>query len=307
MVPTSLPFVSVIIPVFNDGERLQRCLRALDRQTYPAHLYEVIVVDNGSDALEPIADIAAQFQQTTHTYESQPGSYAARNQGLTLAKGAVIAFTDADCLPAINWIEQGVACLLQTPKVGLVGGKIECSFVDATNPTPVELYESLWYPLPQQEFVEKHHFAATANLFTFASVMQQVGGFDGTLKSNGDREWGQRVHQAGYTLIYGETVQVTHPARHHWSELQRRARRIIGGRYDLHQKAPFWQRQQFFILTIAQYLLAPIVMLGFNFLLDRRLKTLQQKVHVSRVMFFVSYWYVWELVRLKCGAPSYRG
>lgn len=307
MVPTSLPFVSVIIPVFNDGERLQRCLSALDQQTYPAHLYEVIVVDNGSDMSEPIAGITAQFQQTTYTYESHPGSYAARNQGMTLAKGSAIAFTDADCLPATNWIEQGVVRLLQTPNVGLVGGKIVCSFVDPTNPTPVELYESLWYPLPQQEFVEKHHFAATANLFTFASVMQRVGGFDGTLKSNGDREWGRRVHRAGYALIYGETVQVTHPARHHLSELHRRARRIIGGRYDLHQKASFWQRQQFFILTIAQYLTAPIVMLGFNFLLDRRLKTLQQKFHVSRVMFFVSYWYVWEMVRLKCGAPSYRG
>lgn len=303
----SLPFVSVIIPVFNDGERLKRCLQALKQQTYPSDLFEIVVVDNGSDPAQNIPDIAKQFGQAIFTHESHPGSYAARNKGISCAKGTAIAFTDADCIPATDWIEQGVQLLLQTPHVGLVGGKIECSFVDPTQPTPVELYESLWYPLPQQEFVEKHHFAATANLFTWAEVLRQVGEFDATLKSNGDRQWGQRVHQAGYTLIYGESVQVTHPARHNLPELHRRARRIIGGRYDLHQKASFWQRQQFFVFTVLQYAIAPFVMIGFNFLLDRRLKTLEQKFHVSRVMFFVSYVYVWEMLRLKCGSPSYRG
>ena len=307
MAELSLPFVSVIIPVFNDAKRLQRCLTALEQQTYPPDLYEVIVVDNGSDATENLVELVQRFQHATLTHESQPGSYAARNKGISLAKGTAIAFTDADCIPANDWLEQGVTLLLQTPNVGLIGGKIQCSFVDPARPTAVELYESLWYPLPQQEFVEKHHFAATANVFTVASVIQKVGGFDGTLKSNGDREWGQRVHQAGYHLIYGETVEVTHPARHNLPELHRRARRIIGGRYDLHQKTPFWQRQQFFILTVAQYSIAPMIMLGFNLLGDRRLKTFQQKLQVSGVMFFVSYVYVWEMFRLKCGSPSYRG
>jgi len=43
-----LPFVSVIIPVYNDNSRLQTCLDALGHQTYPSDRLEVIVVDNGS-------------------------------------------------------------------------------------------------------------------------------------------------------------------------------------------------------------------------------------------------------------------
>ena len=51
---TDLPFVSAIIPVFNDLDALAYCLRALNRQTYPKACYEVIVVDNGSDkAMSP--------------------------------------------------------------------------------------------------------------------------------------------------------------------------------------------------------------------------------------------------------------
>ena len=51
----STPFVSVIIPVYNDPIRLETCLQALEEQTYPKSSYEVIVVDNGSDeSIEPI-------------------------------------------------------------------------------------------------------------------------------------------------------------------------------------------------------------------------------------------------------------
>lgn len=40
------PFVTVIIPVYNDSERLAICLKALEEQTYALDSYEVIVIDN---------------------------------------------------------------------------------------------------------------------------------------------------------------------------------------------------------------------------------------------------------------------
>ena len=308
MTSPSLPFVSVIVPVFNDAEHLRYCLKALEHQTYPAS-YEVIVVDNGSDPEQGIADVVAEFNQARVITERQPGSYAARNRGIAAAKGTVLAFTDADCIPAPDWVESGVQALLHAADCGFVAGKVEVFFRDPEHPTAVELYESLWYPLPQQEFVEKHHFGATANVITFASVIQQVGGFDSSLKSNGDREWGQRIYAAGYRPIFAEQVCVKHPARYSLEQLHRRARRIIGGRYDFQQKksASFWQRNSLYGFTLLQYLIAPVIMLGFNLFLDRRLKTLEQRLQVSGVMFFVCFVYVTELIRLKFGADSYRG
>ena len=108
-------FVSVIIPVYNDSARVKICLEALEKQTYPQNLYEVIVVDNASDEYPAIKDVVCQFSQAIAAYESRPGSYAARNKGISLAKGDIIAFTDADCIPAKNWIEKGVANLLSVP------------------------------------------------------------------------------------------------------------------------------------------------------------------------------------------------
>lgn len=307
MPQSPLPFVSVIIPVFNDAIALERCLEALQQQTYPRDRYEIIVVDNGSLPDQNPVNIVQAFPQATLAQEQQPGSYAARNKGIATASGTVLAFTDADCIPACAWLENGVKTLLAHPHCGFVAGKIETTFQDQHHPTAIELYESLWYALPQQEFVEKQHFGATANIFTFASVMQQVGVFDGSLKSNGDREWGQRVHAAGYQPIYSESASISHPARRSLPQLYARARRIAGGRHDLQQKQPYLERNRVFIFNLLKYLIAPFPMVGFNLFLDKRLKTVDQKIKVSLVMMFVSYVYVWEMLRLKCGSTAYRG
>ena len=99
----AIPFVSVVIPVYNDSVRLKTCLQALEAQTYPKEVYEVIVVDNGSD--ESIEPVVAEFPQARASYETHPGSYAARNKGVSISRGEVLAFTDLDDILAPDWIE----------------------------------------------------------------------------------------------------------------------------------------------------------------------------------------------------------
>ncbi len=96
------PFVSVIIPVYNDAGRLRICLAALHKQTYDSDRYEIIVIDNGSDPSPVMDNLKVEFDNVVYDQELTPGSYAARNKGITIAKGDVIAFTDADCIPVNN-------------------------------------------------------------------------------------------------------------------------------------------------------------------------------------------------------------
>ncbi|PPS45650.1 glycosyltransferase family 2 protein [Chroococcidiopsis sp. TS-821] len=299
-------FVSVIVPVFNDAKRLKLCLSALEKQTYPQTLYEVIVVDNASDPEQNIASVVAQFKQTKTVYERSPGSYAARNKGISHAQGEVIAFTDADCIPAPNWIENGVRNLVGTPNCGLVAGKIEIFFKNPQRLTAVELYESIM-ALPQREFLEKHHYGATANVFTWKSVIEQVGVFDASLKSSGDVEWGQRVAKYGYKQVYAEDTCVAHPARSSWRELYKRSIRHAGGFYDLQVKTSktFWERNHKFFVSLFQDLTPPLNF-TLNVFLDSRLENFTQKAKVSSVMFFIRYVSAWEKMRLKFGGDSAR-
>ena len=306
MTHPQLVFVSVIVPVFNDVERLKICLQALDRQTYPQQLYETIVVDNGSERDLNIAGIVTQFQQAIATWEDTPGSYAARNQGISIAKGSIIAFTDADCIPSPNWIERGVENLLLSPNCGLVAGKIEIFFKDPNRPTAVELYEYLT-AFPQQELVKKSHFGATANIFTFRSVIERVGGFNSALKSRGDLEWGQRVCVSGYPQIYAEDVLVAHPARHSFSELYLRTVRMAGGQYDLitQTASSTGDRNLLFLKSLVGDLIPPLMFMA-TISLDSRLKGVIQKLKVMGALVFVRYVSVWEKLRLKFGGISAR-
>lgn len=223
------PFVSIIIPVYNDLIKLKICLDALESQTYSHGNFEVIVVDNRSE--EDVKSLVAQFVQATYAFESISGSYAARNQGLSIAKGQVLGFTDADCVPDVDWIEKGVQRLLGTPDCGLVAGRINFFFENPDHPTVAELFDSQTF-LNQKKYVEAENYGATANAFTFKEVFDKVGLFNTKLKSGGDREWGKRVHTAGYRQVYADEVCISHPARHSVNALKTKVLRIVEGQYS---------------------------------------------------------------------------
>lgn len=300
------PLVSVIIPVYNDGERLRLCLQALEQQTYSKDCYEVIVVDNGSDAKTNIKNIVRQFPKAIAEYEARLGSYAARNKGISIAKGEILAFTDADCIPAPDWIAKGVVYLQKTVNSGLVGGNIEIFWRDPHNPSTVELYESI-LAFRQQDCIEKHHYSVTANLFTWKKVIEQVGDFNSQLKSNGDIEWGNRVYDRGYNQIYAEDVRVAHPAVHSFKQLRKKVIRYAGGNYDRrHQKEYSWLRQNWLFLKAVAFNLMPPVFFAINNYADPRLTNIRVKLKVILTMTLMRYITVLELLRLKLGGVSAR-
>lgn len=293
-------FVSVIVPVFNDSEHLKTCLEALESQTYPKNLYDVIVVDNASD--EDIESVVSQFGQAGTTHESRPGSYAARNKGISLAKGEVIAFTDSDCIPAPDWIEKGVANLLRVSNCGLVAGKVEFFFNNPNQLTAVELYDSVTF-LQQQKYVEERKFGATANVFTLKSVINDVGVFNDTLKSGADREWGQRVFSSGYKQIYADDTCVAHPARHSLDQLYKKTVRVIGGYQDAKKKKGYPFRE--FVMEVARDLSPPFRMF-FRIWSNENLKGHKQKIQFTSIMLFIKYLQAWEKIRLQVGGRSTR-
>jgi len=216
--------VSVIVPVYNDAERLGLCLEALARQGLPRSSFEVLVVDNGS-AVSP-GEIVAKYPFCRLLNEPRPGSYNARNTGCLAAAGEFLAFTDADCRPHPDWLENAVEYFRGNPQTAAIGGRIELDVPD--RPSAAEAYERV-FAFRQDKYVLEYGFAATANLVVRRSVVHQVGLFNGAVKSGGDRDFGQRLHLAGHRMDYVPDVVVTHPARAMLGELIRRRRRLEGG------------------------------------------------------------------------------
>jgi glycosyltransferase involved in cell wall biosynthesis len=219
------PFVSVVVPVRDGLDALRGCVQALLDQEYPADDYEIIVVDNGS-ATTPAAVLPAD-PRVVLLAEPVAGSYRARNTGIAAARGSILAFTDADCEPAADWLQAAVDHLVQHPSTDMIGGRVGITFRQGTPQSPPEWFE-LVEGFPQARYIATG-FAVTANLITRRSVIDRVGRFDPALLSGGDAEWGRRVRAAGGAQRYLPEVVVWHPARSTWAELRHKTTRTTNG------------------------------------------------------------------------------
>ena len=276
--------VSVIIPVLDDNSGLLKCLKALSGQTYPADKIEIVVVDNGSR--DNIKEITDRFDGILVAREVQPGPGAARNKGISLCSGEVIAFTDSDCIPTPDWVERGVEALAASENCGLVAGKIELFYKDPARPKLPELYDTVTY-FSQRRYVEKYHFGATANLFTRKSVIDEVGGFDSFFKdaAGEDPDWGGRVFSAGYPQKYAPLVVIKHPAERSMRGLWRKTRRITRGNISLALKGDTCIRE-----SAGAYL----VFLYKSIWRNTAYLSLVDKVALSAIAITVVFVKVWE-------------
>lgn len=206
------PFVSVVVPVYNEAHVLSNCLQGLFDQSYPSDAYEVIVVDNGStDGTRQIIDrYPVRYAEETSTQSS----YAARNEGIRVAQGEIIAFTDADCVPHPNWLVTGVKPFRDS-SVGGVAGRIVSG--EPSNDVEAELRRQNW--LAETATLE-HSFlpyAQTANAFYRQSIFNRIGDFEETWVSGGDADLAWRMQlETPLALVHEPGALVEH---HHRSDL----------------------------------------------------------------------------------------
>ncbi|CAM4092563.1 hypothetical protein BOTU111922_22745 [Bordetella tumulicola] len=93
---SSLPLVSVVMPTWNRGDRIQKAIESVLEQNYPK--FEILVCDDGSrdDTARIVAAMAKKDPRIRYFLLSHQGVSAARNHGLSNAEGGLIAYLDSD-------------------------------------------------------------------------------------------------------------------------------------------------------------------------------------------------------------------
>jgi glycosyltransferase involved in cell wall biosynthesis len=112
------PLISVIIPTYNHGQFIEEAVESVLAQTYKN--FEVIVVDDGST--DNTREILKKYERgITYIFQNNKGVSSARNHGLSIAKGEVIAFLDSDDV----WLPEKLSSQLKIMQgehsIGLVG------------------------------------------------------------------------------------------------------------------------------------------------------------------------------------------
>lgn len=284
--------VTVIVPVFQDWSDALELIECLRAQTLDQKFWTAIFVDNGSEIVPKCSDLP-EFVNLIHC--GTPGSYAARNEGLKVASSENLVFTDADCRPDPQWLEQMLARLDSDDSPDLVAGDVIVGKLNQGEPNVYELYD-IALGLPQKRYVSRG-YAVTANLAVRREVFDGVGVFDARRFSGGDAEFCRRAGSAGYKLVFAPDAAVHHPARSEWRQLERKARRVKGGQL---LNGPRMRRAMFCIRTF----LPPVF--AFLFALQCRRISKFRRFQVCAVQSRLWLTEMSEVLRLFLGATPER-
>lgn len=114
--------ISVIIPVYNGERYLGEAIESVLGQSW--HPLEIIVVDDGST--DGSANVAASFgRQVRYYFQPNAGPGAARNLGVRMAKGDLLAFLDADDLWVDHKLQRQMQALADNSTLAMVFGHVE--------------------------------------------------------------------------------------------------------------------------------------------------------------------------------------
>ncbi|MEL0438378.1 glycosyltransferase family 2 protein [Phycobacter sp. K97] len=214
---------AIVIPHYNDCDRLIRCLEALMPQLVPE--VELILVDNAST--EDLSRLHQRWPDLRIVTEHKKGAAEARNRGVLETTAPLLFFLDCDCVPEDDWLATARAV---AKRGDVIGGSI--SVFDETPPprSGSEAFETV-FAFHNRRYVEEENFSVTANLLTRRDVFEATGPFIAGLSE--DLDWCHRATANGYTLRYEDSLRVAHPSRKDWTALRRKWKRMTEEKFGV--------------------------------------------------------------------------
>jgi len=197
-------FVSIIIPNYQGGATIGKCLAAAFASRY--RNFEIIVVDDCSE--DNSIEVIQSFPCKLIRLDRHSGAAQARNTGAAHSKGDILFFTDSDCI-----LQQDTLCIagqtacLADPKV-VIGGTYTCVPFDSSF---FSLFQSVFINYSETRELEHPDYIASHAMLIDSRSFQKSGGFSGKfLPILEDVDFSHRLRRAGYRLIMNPAIQVQH-------------------------------------------------------------------------------------------------
>ncbi len=213
----SLPLVTVIMPIRNEGAFISRSLTAVLSQAYPKNLLEVLVVDGMST--DGTREIVKSFQKEPPkiTLIDNPEKIVptGMNRALALARGEVIIRVDGHAIIAPDYIHHCVQVLLQG-KTECVGGPME-TICETREAAAIALAMSSPFGVGGVAFrtgVQKQRYVDTVAFGAYTrEAIERAGLFDEELVRNQDDEYNYRVRKQGGRILLTPEVRSRYYSR----------------------------------------------------------------------------------------------
>lgn len=201
--------LTVIVPFLNEELYIERCIKALMAQDFAKQETEFIFVDNGSTDRSP--EIVRRYPELTLMRDPRPNVYAARNKALAIARGEIIAFTDADCEVSPDWLSQIHVGMSETGAVIALGKR----YFPSRSSMPAKIlqdYENAKVEYLLSHSMTKYYFGFTNNMAVRADLFKELGGFREDGRTESDTELVQRCVSRcpGSKIVYLPDAKIVH-------------------------------------------------------------------------------------------------
>ena len=208
--------ISVVIPARNCAETIGFCIEALLDQWLPREEYGIIVVDAVRRTRRQLS------REYTKCVLSQPwkGPAAARNLGVKEARGEIVLFTDADCIPTRAWIEGMIKPFTDPEVIGVRGVYLTRQRELVARFVQME-YEDRYDRVRGRERID---FVDTYSAGYRRDVLLANEGFDVSFPTASveDQELSFRLARKGYKMVFAPRAQVYHRHDRSWWEYAHR-------------------------------------------------------------------------------------
>ena len=217
------PFVTVMVPMRNEGAWIERCVESILAQDYPSDRIEVIVVDGLStdDSCERLRRMAKHDPRLRVL--SNPACIVPSSLNLALrhARGDVVARVDAHTVLAADYLTRGVE-LLERSGADNVGGPMVCKGGGAVGDAVAEAMSSRFGIGSYFHFATDERECDTVYMGMWPRrVFETVGLFDEQLVRNQDDEHSYRIRKAGGRVLVSPSMRSSYQNRRSWKALVR--------------------------------------------------------------------------------------
>lgn len=202
---TRFPFISVVIPAYNEEKYIRNCLQALRQQAYPQDKYEIIVSDNNSS--DNTVKIAKQFNARV-VHAKKQGNTHALKKGYASARGDIIACTDADSVVDSTWLEELTSIFSDHHIVAVTGA----ATTDFDSLLIKHLTSALYSVFIRISFAIGIPNLSGFNMAFRKKAYQQIGGINVHVEMSPDVELGRRFKKIG-KVVYKPSLRVITSSR----------------------------------------------------------------------------------------------
>ena len=198
--------ISVIIPAYNAGPYLERCLKALQNSNHAP--LETIVIDDAST--DNTLLIAEQFDVTVMSSETRRGPAHVRNRGAARARGKIFLFLDSDVCVHQNTLLKFEEAFATDPELDALIGSYDST---PASPDFISQYRNLMHAYVHQTGAEQASTFWSGCGAMRSEVFRQHSGFGEEYLAIEDIELGYRLVRSGCKIVLDRTILATHMKR----------------------------------------------------------------------------------------------